>query len=129
MPHVRWAAGFAGGCAIAVPAWWAALFQWPTLRAAFVPAAAWPDFQAVLLPDLLLSLACAGLAVQVLRGRPSAAALGLVCGGWTYATAYAITWAQAVSAPMIGPTLMVAALAGFGMVWYAVVPTRPTGSA
>lgn len=125
---MRWAAGFVGGCALAVPAWWTALYQWPAVRVMFVPPAAWPDFQSVLLPDLLLSLACANLAVQLLRGRPSAGACGIVLGGWLYASAYAIAWAQAVSAPLIGPALMSAALGGFAVIWYAVVPTRPAGA-
>ena len=52
---------------------------------------------------------------------------GVTWGAWAYATAYSIAWARSVGAPVSGPAVMLAALAGLTVVWYAMVPTRPAG--
>jgi hypothetical protein len=122
---MHWAGGFVGFCALAVPGWWMAVFRSSTVRESFMPPGAWPDFQAVLLPDLVLALALAAVSAQLLRGRPSVPLFGATWGAWAYATAYSIGWARTVGAPALGPALMIAALIGLTGVWYAVDPTRP----
>jgi len=122
---MKWAGGFVGLCALAIPAWWIALFRSPATRQSFMSPEAWPEFQAVVLPDMLLAVASATLAAQLVRGRPSPVLFGATWGAWAYATAYSISWARSVGASSLGPALMVAALGGLTTVWYAVVPTRP----
>jgi hypothetical protein len=126
---MKWAGGVVGLCGLAVPGWWIALFRSSTVRHSFMPPEAWPAFQAVLLPDLLLALASVIVAAQMLRGRPSAALFGATWGAWAYATAYSIGWARSVEASTLGPALMVSALGGLTAVWYAVVPARPVRNA
>ena len=122
----KWTASYAAACAVAIPLWWLALFTSPAIRGLFVPPAAWPEFRAVLLPDLLLALACGILAVQSWRGKRAAGLTGLAMGGWVYATAYSIAWAGLVDAPWLGPAIMVAGLAGFAVVTHhELVPPRP----
>lgn len=121
----KWSAGFVGLCALAIPVWWIALFRSPATRQSFMPPEAWPEFQAVLLPDLLLSVASAIVAAQIVRERASLVLFGATWGAWAYATAYSISWARNLGASSLGPALMVAALGGLTTVWYAVVPTRP----
>ena len=123
---MKWAGGFVGLCALAIPVWWIALFRSSAVRQWFMPPEAWPAFQAVLVPDLLLATACAIVAAQMVRGRFSSALFGATWGAWAYATAYTIGWAPSVGAPLSGPALMIAALAGLSTVWYAVPPTRAT---
>ena len=112
-------------CAVAVPAWWIALFQSVRVRQLFVPDAAWPAFRGLLLPDLLLTIFTAVLAVRLSRNRPSGMLAGLVCGAWAYATMYTVAWARLAGAPLAGPVLMTAALAGFVAITYALSP-RPS---
>lgn len=122
---MKWAGGFVAVCAVAIPVWWIALFRSPAARQSFMPTEAWPEFRAVLLPDLLLAVASAIVAAQIVRGRLSPAVFGATWGAWVYATVYSIGWARSVGASWLGPALMIAALGGLTAVWYAVVPTRP----
>jgi hypothetical protein len=124
---VSWPVLFAATCALAVPAWWLALFQSPAVRRLFVPDAAWPAFQALLLPDLLLAVFTGWLAAGLTRNRPNGLLAALVCGAWAYATLYTIAWARLADAPVAGPLLMTAAFAGFAAITYALSPrsSRP----
>ncbi len=124
---MRAAGGFVGLCALAIPGWWVALFFSPEVRQLFVPSAAWPAFQAVLLPDLALAATTLVVSGQLVRGRVVPEFFGVTWGAWAYATAYSIAWARSVEAPVIGPAVMLVALAGLTVVWYAMVPTRPSG--
>ena len=117
------AAVFVGLCAVAIPAWWLVLFQSPEWRRFFVPDSAWAGFRFVVVPDLLLATATGIVTLQMARGRVPVL-FDAVLGGWVYATAFSVAWAVSVGAPTSGPALMVAALVGFVLVWYAVVPTR-----
>ena len=49
---MKWAGGFVGLCALAIPVWWIALFRSSAVRQLVMPPEAWPAFQAVLVPDL-----------------------------------------------------------------------------
>lgn len=118
---------FVGLCAVGIPAWWLALHYSPAVRELFVPVEAWRGFQALLLPDLLLAVACAILATQLVRGRFSNALVGVTCGAWAYATAYSLSWTFATGAPLLGSILMVGTLGAFAALWYALVSTRPSG--
>ena len=122
-----WPARFATVCALAVPAWWIALFQSAEVRQLFVPEEAWPAFRGLVLPDTVLTILTALLAARLSRGRASGTLAGLVCGAWAYATLYTIAWARLAGAPPVGPLLMSAALAGFVAITYAQVSTRPAG--
>jgi hypothetical protein len=113
---------FAAICAVAVPAWWIALYQSAAVRQMFVPDPAWPAFRGLLVPDLLLTTFTALLAVRLKRNRPSVMLAGLVCGAWAYATLYTIAWARLAGAPLAGPLLMTTALAGFVAITYALSP-------
>jgi hypothetical protein len=75
---------------------------------------------------MLLALATAIVAVQLRRGHVPVL-LATVLGGWVYATAFAVAWAIDAGAPASGPLLMMAALAGFLLVWHAVVPSGEAG--
>lgn len=120
---------FVGLCAVGIPAWWLALHYSPVVRELFVPAESWRGFQALLLPDLLLAVACAILASQLVRGRFSNALVGVTFGAWAYATVYSISWTVSEGAPWLGPMLMVVTLAALAALWYVLVSTRPSGAA
>jgi hypothetical protein len=120
------AAAFVGACAVAIPVWWLVLFLSPGWRGVFVPEGSWPAFRTVVVPDLLLAIATAIVAVQLRRGHVPVL-LATVLGGWVYATAFAVAWAIDAGASASGPLLMIGALAGFILVWHAVVPTGPAG--
>ncbi len=120
------AGAFVGFCAVGIPAWWLALHYSPVVRELFVPAESWRGFQTLLLPDLLLAVACGLLASQLVRGRFSNALVGVTFGAWGYATVYSISWTVSEGAPWLGPMLMVVTLAAL---WYALVSTRPSGPA
>lgn len=122
-----WPALFAAVCALTVPAWWIALFQSAAVRQLFVPDEAWPAFRALVLPDTVLTILTAFLAVRLSRSRASGTLAGLVCGAWAYAAIYTIAWARLAGAPPAGPLLMTAALAGFVAITYAQFSTRPAG--
>lgn len=124
---MKGAGAFVGVCAAAIPVWWLGLFRSERWRAAFVPDAAWPGFQSVLPADLALAAVTAIVAIQILRARTSVALLAATIGGWTYATVYSVAWASSVGAPMSGPALMIAALVGLMLVWYAMVPSGRAG--
>lgn len=115
---------FATICALGVPTWWLALFWSPMVRGWFVPSHEWVRFQSLLWPDQVLTVSTGILAVRLLRGDASSTLATFVAGAWAYATAYTMAWAAAVSAPVLGPSLMVVALAGFGVVWYELVSPR-----
>ena len=117
---MSWPALFAVVCALAVPAWWVALFQSAGVRQLFVPDEAWPAFRGLVLPDAVLTILTAVLAVRLSRGGASGTLAGLVCGAWAYATIYTIAWARLAGAPLAGPLLMTAALAGFVAITYAL---------
>jgi hypothetical protein len=123
---MRAAAAFAGACAVGILVWWLVLFLSPGWRHAFVPEGSWPAFRIVVVPDMLLALATAIVAVQLRRGHVPVL-LATVLGGWVYATAFAVAWAIDAGAPASGPLLMMAALAGFLLVWHAVVPSGEAG--
>jgi hypothetical protein len=123
---MRSAAAFVGACAAGIPVWWLVLFLSPDWRRHFVPEGSWPAFRVVVVPDLMLAIATAIVAVQLSRGQVPVL-LATVLGGWMYATALAIAWAIDAGAPAAGPFLMVAALAGFVSVWHAVVSKGPAG--
>ena len=120
---MRAAAAFVGVCAVAIPAWWLVLFQSPAWRRFFVPEGAWAEFRFVVVPDVLLAMATALVAIQMMRGRVPVL-FATILGGWVYATAFSIAWALGAGAPASGPALMVAALVGLVSVWHAVVSTR-----
>ena len=122
---MRAAAAFVGMCAASIPAWWLVLYQSSEWRGCFVPEKAWPAFRFVVVPDVILAMATAMAAVQLVGGRATAL-LPMVVGGWIYATAFSIAWAVSAGAPANGPVLMVAALVGLRLVWHAVVSTRST---
>jgi hypothetical protein len=90
------------------------------VRQLFVPDEAWPAFRGLVLPDAVLTIFTAVLAVRLSRGRASGTLAGLVCGAWAYATIYTIAWARLADAPLAGPLLMTAALAGFVAITYAL---------
>jgi hypothetical protein len=121
---MKWASIFVGSCAAVVPIWWIGLHASTTFRAAFVPPPAWPDFQAVLLPDMLLAVLLAALAVTLWRGRPSPVLVGLTCGAWTYATAFSIAWTWTVGAPGLGAVLMLGACVPLLAIGYVLVSPR-----
>ena len=99
---MRAAAAFVGLCAASIPAWWLVLYQSPEWRGYLVPEKAWPAFRFVVVPDLILAMATAMAAVQLVGGRATAL-LPMVVGGWIYATTFSIAWAVSAGAPGNGP--------------------------
>ena len=104
--------------ALAVAAWWVALYARPPLRALFRPPAA-PD--ATLLAfapgDLLLALGSALAAASPARPARSIAAW-LVAGAMSYAAAYTVVLAVTCAAGWLGAILMApAALGSLAAAW------------
>lgn len=126
---MRWSAGFAGVCAIGIPLWWAALVGSAAARAQFVPDGAWPQFQPVVVPDLMLMAITAHFALRLFRGAASTALAGATFGAWAYATALTVAWAMWFRAPLAGPVLMIGALAGFARILYGMVSSGPSRGA
>ena len=111
MSRSRLARGYFAVQAIAVAAWWLALWLRPEWRGAFKPYST-PDV--ILLGFapadlLLLGLASALVAASGRHTRRRRALAWLVAGATIYATLYTLTLALLGSAPLLGALLMIPA--------------------
>src|SRR5688500_1388742 len=102
----RLARGYLVIQAVAIAAWWAALWAWPVLRAAFRAEGA-PEITLLAFApaDLAVAPASALGAVSAPRGSRTALAW-VVAGAMAYAAAYVLALAMTCAAGPLGAILM-----------------------
>ena len=119
----------AGLCAVAVavPAWWVALYASESFRGVFVQPDDWAGLRSFLPADVGLTILTAVTGMRALRTDVSRTMAGLTAGAWGYATLWSVGAAIAGVLSALGAATMLVAFALVSTACHAPVSASGAG--